>query len=78
MAYQHTQSHHGAEIAQTIWDGTKAVFTFVATFFFSIAEANRRMHQVEVLQSKSDKELAALGLRREDIARHVFFDTLYM
>ncbi|WP_420863123.1 DUF1127 domain-containing protein [Algirhabdus cladophorae] len=42
---------------------------------FNVAvEANGRMARVEALQALSDEQLAAKGLRREDIARHVFSD----
>lgn len=43
-----------------------------------IAEANPRMREVERLNAKSDKQLAQLGLKREDIARYVMRDILYL
>ncbi|GAB4305887.1 MAG: hypothetical protein Kow0058_18650 [Roseovarius sp.] len=39
--------------------------------------ASRRA-AIEKLQACSDAELAALGLRREDIIRHVFRDLFYI
>lgn len=78
MAYQHTHSHHGADIAHSIWSGIKMSVFFVVDIFASISVANQRLHEVERLQAKSDVQLAKLGLRREDIARHVFRDSLYL
>jgi len=46
---------------------------------FNVAsEAKGRIARVEALQSLSDEQLAAKGLRREDIARHVFRDLFYV
>ena len=53
----------------------------IGNFFFGLfnsmdlaVSANRRIAQLETLSGKSDEELADLGIRREDIARHVFRD----
>ena len=37
-----------------------------------------RRGAIEALEAKSDGELAAMGLRRADIARHVFSDLFYI
>ena len=76
MAYQHTHSAHAADLLHHVAHGVKIAFAAVGGFFVSIASANRRMVLVEKLQAKSDTELAAMGLRREDIVRHVFKDML--
>lgn len=39
--------------------------------------ASRRA-AIEALEAKSDAELAAMGLRRADIPRHVFRDLFYI
>ncbi|MBS8228760.1 DUF1127 domain-containing protein [Vannielia litorea] len=44
----------------------------------SMAEANPRMKAVTRLSELSDEELAARGLKREDIVRHVFRDIYYV
>ena len=36
-----------------------------------------RLRQVDALHAKSDKDLVALDLRREDIAKYVFRDMMY-
>ena len=46
--------------------------------FGRIAEANWRVREVERLNALSDAALAAKGLKREDIARHVFRDVNWM
>lgn len=46
----------------------------VASVLVSASMANRRLRLVERLQMRSDAELAELGIRREDIIRHVFID----
>ncbi|MFC6688207.1 DUF1127 domain-containing protein [Jhaorihella thermophila] len=57
----------------------------IATFFDGVieglarmAEMNSRVRQMNALMNLSDEQLAARGLRREDIARHVFSDSLYL
>jgi len=37
-----------------------------------------RRGAIEALEAKSDTELAAMGLRRQDIVRHVFRDLFYV
>lgn len=43
-----------------------------------IAENNPRYKQIKKLSAMTDAELAEIGLRRDDIARHVFSDRLYI
>lgn len=40
----------------------------------SMAESSSRMKSIQTLHAMDDKQLADMGLRREDIARHVFRD----
>ncbi|MGB0439602.1 MAG: hypothetical protein ACPGFC_05785, partial [Paracoccaceae bacterium] len=42
------------------------------------SQGHARLAKVEALNAKSDAELAALGLKREDIARKVFGDLYYI
>ena len=42
----------------------------------TLAESSGRMRQIAALQAKSDAELAAMGLRRDDIVHYVFRDHL--
>lgn len=42
------------------------------------AERHARVDQINRLSSKSDAELAAMGLKREDIARYVYRDIFFV
>lgn len=48
----------------------------IATAFEAYARARSRTAEFEFYNALSDAELAARGLRREDIARHIFRDYL--
>ena len=48
----------------------------VWSFFISMGEARARKDLCDALYSKSDAELAMMGLKREDIVRHVFRDKI--
>lgn len=50
---------------------------FIA-FMVRIAESNHRVQRVERLQALSDEQLAKLGLKREEIVKHVFGDVMYL
>lgn len=53
-------------------------FAAIGNAMVAMSTANSRVHQVERLQAMSDEELSLRGLRREDIARHVFRDVIWM
>lgn len=53
-------------------------FGAIGNALVAIGEANPRMRRIEALQRLSDAELAAKGLRRDDIVRHVFGDAYYL
>lgn len=75
MAYNHT-STHGSDLPHRFIEGAKRVFGMVGTAMVLAGATNRRLHEMERLNAKSDAQLAAMGLRREDIVRHVFKDML--
>lgn len=50
----------------------------IGAFFVAYAEAQGRSDQIMKLQAMSDEELAARGLKRDGIVRHVFADKLYL
>lgn len=54
------------------------VFNRILDALISVSETNHRVREVERLQAMSDDQLAKRGLRREDIARHVFRDLFYV
>ena len=78
MAYNNAGANTGNDLFDGVLHAVKATFSALGGFFLSIYQANHRMHHVERLKAKSDAELKELGLRREDIARHVFNDSLYL
>jgi uncharacterized protein YjiS (DUF1127 family) len=55
-----------------------APFVAIGKVLIAIGEANSRAQQVQRLQDMSDAELAALGIKREEIAHHVFKDIYYV
>jgi hypothetical protein len=58
--------------------GFRAVLHAIADFFENAAASNRRVRQVQYLQSLTDEELAQRGLKRENIVHHVFSDLYYV
>ncbi len=73
MAYaSQTTASHGALSA------VQHFFQAIGNALVAMAEANPRMKKVQALQRMTDEELAARGLKREDIVRVVFHDVLYM
>ncbi|SFH08576.1 hypothetical protein SAMN04488020_106195 [Palleronia marisminoris] len=70
MAYIRTHAHHdGPGIFARIGHA-------VATWFVEVMESSSRFDQIERLQRKSDDQLAEMGLRRDEIVRHVFRDRM--
>jgi len=55
-----------------------APFRAFGRFLIVMAENNGRVKEVQYLSSLSDAQLAARGLKREDIARHVFHDVFFV
>jgi uncharacterized protein YjiS (DUF1127 family) len=49
------------------------IISILATFFSAVEEGFNKAEQYEALARKSDGELAALGITREDLARFVMF-----
>lgn len=50
----------------------------VGEWFVAYARTRSRTDEVEFLEAKSDAELAKLGIKREDILRHVFRDLMHI
>ncbi|WP_227267372.1 DUF1127 domain-containing protein [Roseobacter weihaiensis] len=76
MAYHDTHSTPADALPHRLLAGIKALFATFGRAMIAAASANRRVKLAEQLQDKSDQELAALGIRREDIVRYVFRDML--
>lgn len=58
--------------------GLNALFTAIGDFFTTVAASDRRLRQVDYLQSLTDAELAERGIRRDEIVHHVFRDSYYV
>ena len=61
----------------SVWASIKNFFHMVGSAMTLSAAAEVRMRRIEALNAKSDEELAAMGLRRQDIAAYVFRDLMY-
>ena len=76
MAYHDTQHTYAHDAFDRAFGAVKSFFGAIGSALISVSEANRRMQVVDRLQHKSDAELAALGIKREEIVRYVFQDML--
>ncbi|WP_417525846.1 DUF1127 domain-containing protein [Marinovum sp.] len=65
-----------AQMTTNMIDTRPGILERIMGFLVSISENNSRLRRVEFLNSLSDDELSARGIRREDIVRHVFADAL--
>ncbi|SLN22755.1 hypothetical protein PSA7680_00916 [Pseudoruegeria aquimaris] len=70
----HTATHTNFSVTESL----SAVWKRFVAALFRAAESRSRVAELERLNAKSDAELAEMGLRREDIARYVFRDALYI
>jgi uncharacterized protein YjiS (DUF1127 family) len=64
---------HFVALPQNFESNPSKVLTTLTTFFSAVEEGFNKAEQYEALARKSDSELAALGLSREDLPRFVMF-----
>lgn len=64
--------------ARTAFSQLVEMFKAIGTSIINATEASSRITRVEALRAKSDAELAAMGIKRDDIVHHVFKDLYYM
>lgn len=62
----------------TIWAGIASFFSVVGRAMIVSSSAEARLRKVEALNAKTDDELAAMNLRREDIPAFVFRDLMHI
>jgi len=74
----------GAIFITTVTTGIAPFGNAIAGFLVSLSRAmiinstaQQRLEQVERLQAKTDAELAAMDMKREDIVHHVFRDLFW-
>ena len=58
--------------------GYRRVIASISRGFMAYAEARSRRSTIEALESRTDDELAAMGIRRDQIALYVFRDMLHV
>ena len=59
-----------------LWHRIDTYFASIGLGFNAAGLRRTRLRQVIALEAKSDRDLARMGLRREDIPAHVFRDVL--
>lgn len=57
---------------QSLVHRVAGLFTSLGHVIVALGEAGPRMKKLEQLSSMTDEELAAKGMRREDIVKYVF------
>ena len=65
-------------LPQGILQAVTAPFRMIGVFFATIMDNNYRLRQLEHLNRMSDEALAARGLTREGLVKHVFKDTFHL
>ncbi len=78
MAYHEAHASHVSDLTHRGFSAVKSFFAMCGNAMVAASTANHRLQTVERLNAKSDTELAELGIRREDIVRHVFIDMLHI
>lgn len=75
----------GFPMSDATYHAPRGIFAVIGGFFANLGQANglaasadRRFHELQKLNAKSDAELSEMGLSRTDIPHHVFRDVLYI
>lgn len=79
MTYQTTYTNEASTgfVSATL-SGVATLFRNLGHAFIKGSPGQVRLDRAKVLEAKSDAELAQMGLKREDITRHVFRDLYYI
>ncbi|WP_299410438.1 hypothetical protein [uncultured Roseobacter sp.] len=79
MAYHSTHIDNGlGRSLHTVFGALRSFFASIGTALMVSSSYNARAQMVQALQAKSDEELAALNIKREEIVHHVFRDLYYV
>ncbi|MCO8145551.1 DUF1127 domain-containing protein [Rhodovulum tesquicola] len=62
----------------TITGSTGSIFSTLIAALVRVMEHHPRTRQIERLNALSDEDLAARGLTRQDVVRHIFRDRYYL
>ncbi len=76
MAYNAGSAPYAVERTGGFWRALKSFARLFGLAMVAAASTNKRMQRVDRLNALSDAELAAKGLRREDIMAYVYRDML--
>lgn len=74
MAHVTDNTHIHTSFLQVL----KAPFAAIFNAMVMVGEASSRSQETQFLYSLSDEDLAARGLKREDIVRHVFRNYMHL
>jgi len=75
MAYV---THAHSSVFSNIWASVTRFFAGVGRAMIVSSSAEARLRKVDALNAKSDEELAAMNLRRQDIPAFVFRDLMHI
>lgn len=79
MAYHSTHIDSGlGRRLQNVITAIRGLASSVGTALIISSAYNARAQKVQMLQAKSDEELAALNINRDEIVHHVFRDLYYV
>lgn len=79
MAYHSTEIDSGlGRVFHNIFGAVRGFFSSVMTAMIVSSSYTGRVNKVYALQAKSDEELAAMNIKREDIVHIVFHDLYYV
>lgn len=65
-------------VLSNIWTAATDFFSLFGRAITTSAAMEARMDRIEALNAKSDEELFAMNLRREDIPAYVFRDLMHL
>ncbi len=58
--------------------GFDRFFSALASAYVAYANSRSRIGEIRALEAKSDAELKAMGIKRDQIAQYVFRDVFYV
>lgn len=78
MATQSTNLTHSTDTRARMMARVDAFFATLGQGMNAYMHRKSRMDEIMALNAKTDAELAALNITRDDIPRYVFRDTFYL
>lgn len=78
MAYNSTFTPAAAGYGKAFITGVGEFFSMIGRVLVAMSNNDARLRKVASLQAKTDEELQAMGIKRDDIVHHVFRDLYYI